>query len=108
MREEKPGEDRERLTRIIHDNAGRLERLVSDVLSLNRRDRVSAAPLRLQPWLGSFVAEAREKESGIGGEKSAAVAHFVSAEIAKGLLQRQRRERDLAAISNSSFQRVQP
>jgi two-component system sensor histidine kinase PilS (NtrC family) len=57
MREEKPGEDRERLTRIIHDNAVRLERLVSDVLSLNRRDRVSAAPLRLHPWLGGFIAE---------------------------------------------------
>ena len=55
--EEKRGEDRARLTRIIHDNAGRLERLVSDVLQLNRRDRVSAAPLRLQPWLGNFVAE---------------------------------------------------
>ena len=57
LHEEKRGEDRERLTRIIHDNAGRLERLVSDVLQLNRRDRVSAAPLRLQPWLGSFIAE---------------------------------------------------
>ena len=55
--EEKRAEDRARLTRIIHDNAGRLERLVSDVLQLNRRDRVSAAPLRLQPWLTGFVAE---------------------------------------------------
>ncbi len=55
--EEKRGEDRERLTRIIHDNSRRLDRLVSDVMSLNRRDRVSAAPLRLQPWLGGFVAE---------------------------------------------------
>jgi two-component system sensor histidine kinase PilS (NtrC family) len=55
--EEKRGEDRERLTRIIRDNAGRLERLVSDVLQLNKRDRVSAAPLRLQPWLGGFIAE---------------------------------------------------
>jgi two-component system sensor histidine kinase PilS (NtrC family) len=57
LREEKRGDDRERLTRIIRDNAGRLERLVSDVLQLNRRDRVSAAPLRLQPWLGGFIAE---------------------------------------------------
>jgi two-component system, NtrC family, sensor histidine kinase PilS len=57
LREEKRDDDRERLTRIIHDNAGRLERLVSDVLQLNRRDRVSAAPLRLTPWLGGFVAE---------------------------------------------------
>ena len=39
-------DDRERLTRIIRDNAGRLERLVSDVLQLNKRDRVSAAPVR--------------------------------------------------------------
>ena len=57
LREEKRGADRERLARIIHDNAGRLERLVSDVLQLNRRDRVSAAPLRLHPWLGAFVSE---------------------------------------------------
>lgn len=57
LREEKRGEDRERLTRIIHDNARRLDRLVSDVLQLNRRDRVSAAPLRLHPWLSAFIAE---------------------------------------------------
>jgi two-component system sensor histidine kinase PilS (NtrC family) len=57
LREEKRGEDRERLTRIIDDNSRRLERLVSDVLQLNRRDRVSAAPLRLRAWLGGFVAE---------------------------------------------------
>ena len=57
LREEKRADDRARLTRIIHDNAGRLERLVSDVLQLNKRDRVSAAPLRLQPWLKAFVAE---------------------------------------------------
>ena len=56
LREEKRADDRARLTRIIHDNAGRLERLVSDVLQLNKRDRVTAAPLRLQPWLGAFVA----------------------------------------------------
>jgi two-component system sensor histidine kinase PilS (NtrC family) len=57
LSEEKRTEDRERLTRIIRDNAGRLERLVSDVLQLNKRDRVSAAPLRLHAWLGAFVAE---------------------------------------------------
>ena len=57
LREEKRGNDRERLTRIIGENAGRLERLVSDVLQLNKRDRVSAAPLRLQAWLTGFVAE---------------------------------------------------
>jgi two-component system, NtrC family, sensor histidine kinase PilS len=57
LREEKRVEDRERLTRIIHDNSRRLDRLVSDVLQINRRDRVSAAPLRLQPWLRGFIAE---------------------------------------------------
>jgi two-component system, NtrC family, sensor histidine kinase PilS len=57
LREEKRGEDRERLTRIINDNAGRLERLVSDVLQLSKRDRVSSAPLRLQPWAAAFIAE---------------------------------------------------
>ena len=57
LREEKRGADRERLTRIIHDNSGRLERLVSDVLQLNKRDRVSAAPLRLHQWLGAFITE---------------------------------------------------
>ena len=57
LREEKRSEDRERLTRIIHDNSRRLDRLVSDVLQINRRDRVSAAPLRLQPWLRGFIGE---------------------------------------------------
>ncbi len=63
LREEARGEDRERLTRIVNDNARRLDRLVSDVLQLNRRDRVSAAPLRLQPWLDGFVAEFVANES---------------------------------------------
>ena len=63
LQEEKRNDDRARLTRIIHDNTQRLERLVSDVLQLNRRDRVSAAPLRLKPWLHEFVAEFAAIES---------------------------------------------
>ena len=55
--EEKRAQDRLRLTRIIHDNTLRLERLVSDVLQLNRRDRVSAERLRLLPWLTGFIEE---------------------------------------------------
>ncbi len=55
--EEKRGEDRDRLTRIIHDNTRRLERLVVDVLQLNRRDRISAERVRLGPWLEAFVGE---------------------------------------------------
>jgi two-component system sensor histidine kinase PilS (NtrC family) len=61
--EEKRGDDRERLTRIIHDNTLRLERLVADVLQLNRRDRVVAERLRLGPWLEGFIAEFVPNES---------------------------------------------
>ena len=55
--EEKRAEDRARLARIIHDNTQRLERLVSDVLQLNRRDRVNAEPLRVKAWLRDFLPE---------------------------------------------------
>ena len=55
--EEKRGEDRDRLTRIIHDNTLRLERLVSDVLQLNRRDRAARESIHLEPWLEAFVGE---------------------------------------------------
>jgi two-component system, NtrC family, sensor histidine kinase PilS len=57
LSEERRAGDRQRLTRIIGDNTRRLERLVSDVLQLSRRDRMSAAPIRLQPWLAAFLEE---------------------------------------------------
>lgn len=57
LEEEKRAKERERLTRIIHDNTLRLERLVSDVLQLNRRDRTSAEPIRLNSWLPAFIEE---------------------------------------------------
>jgi two-component system sensor histidine kinase PilS (NtrC family) len=55
--EERREDDRVRLTRIIHDNTLRLERLVSDVLQLNRRDRLSPERIVLRPWLVAFVEE---------------------------------------------------
>ena len=61
--EQKAGEDPARLTRIIQDNTRRLERLVSDVLQLNRRDRMAAGPIRLHPWLREFLAEFVANES---------------------------------------------
>ena len=61
--EEKRGEDRGRLTRIIHDNTVRLERLVADVLQLNRRDRLAAERIRLAPWLSAFLTEFMANES---------------------------------------------
>ena len=68
LREERRDDDRERLTRIIGDNSKRLDRLVSDVLQLNRRDRLSAAPLLLEPWLKGFVAEFIANED-VAGER---------------------------------------
>ena len=55
--EDRGGRDRGKLTRIIHDNTQRLERLVSDVLQLNRRDRAAAERVTLKPWLAAFVED---------------------------------------------------
>jgi two-component system sensor histidine kinase PilS (NtrC family) len=61
--EEKRSEDLGRLTRIIHDNTRRLERLVADVLQLNRRDRISAERISLAPWLAGFIVEFAANEA---------------------------------------------
>jgi two-component system sensor histidine kinase PilS (NtrC family) len=61
--EERHGEDRERLTRIVRDNTQRLERLVSDVLQLNRRDRARREAVRLRPWLERFLGEFAANEA---------------------------------------------
>ena len=57
LAEERRGDDRQRLTRIINDNTRRLERLVADVLQLNRRDRVAAERIALASWLPVFLEE---------------------------------------------------
>lgn len=57
LREEKRVEGQERLSRIINDNAQRLERLVRDVLELGRRDRVEQEPIRLAGFLDNFLDE---------------------------------------------------
>ena len=61
--EEQRERERGRLTRIIHDNTLRLERLVSDVLQLNRRDRAAADRLALEAWLPAFVEDFCANES---------------------------------------------
>jgi two-component system, NtrC family, sensor histidine kinase PilS len=61
--EERRRDDRDRLARIIRDNILRLERLVSDVLQLNRRDRVATERVRLQSWLRGFLDEFVANES---------------------------------------------
>ncbi|MFN2643387.1 MAG: nitrogen regulation protein NR(II) [Burkholderiales bacterium] len=57
LEEEKRAQGRARLTRIIQDNARRLDRLVSDIMQLNRRDRMVADRIRLRPWLREFLRE---------------------------------------------------
>jgi two-component system sensor histidine kinase PilS (NtrC family) len=57
LREEKRTEGQARLSRIINDNAQRLERLVRDVLELGRCDRASREAIRLAGFLDRFLDE---------------------------------------------------
>jgi two-component system sensor histidine kinase PilS (NtrC family) len=63
LSEERRDAQRGRLTRIIHDNTQRLERLVAEVLQLSRRDRQSAERIRLGRWLTPFIEEFVANES---------------------------------------------
>jgi two-component system sensor histidine kinase PilS (NtrC family) len=47
----------QRLARIIHDNTRRLNRLVTEVLELGRRDRAQPEALRWQAFLSGFLDE---------------------------------------------------
>jgi two-component system sensor histidine kinase PilS (NtrC family) len=57
LAEQGRGVDSGRLTRIIADNTQRLERLVADVLQLNRRDRAAADRVALGSWLPAFLED---------------------------------------------------
>jgi len=57
LAEENRAAARDRLIRIIQDNARRLDRMVHDVLELNRRDRVQAEAVRLGTFVAAFVEE---------------------------------------------------
>lgn len=52
-----------KLTRIIDDNAVRLNGLVEDVLSLSRRDRMHRSEIDLAVFLPAFVQEYEQRES---------------------------------------------
>ncbi|MBI3901530.1 MAG: PAS domain-containing protein [Nitrosomonadales bacterium] len=52
----------ERMFQIIMDNAARLNRIVQDVMQLNRRDRVQAEPLLLADLLPGFIAGLSQAE----------------------------------------------
>jgi two-component system, NtrC family, sensor histidine kinase PilS len=52
----------EKLTRLIENNVRRLDRLVSDVLMLNRRDRLKPETLQLADFLPAWLQEWRLAE----------------------------------------------
>lgn len=60
--EEGRGAGRDRLVRIIRDNAERLDRMVRDVLELSRRDRVQPQEIALAPFLAGFVGDFLQRE----------------------------------------------
>lgn len=62
LAEEPDPEVRARLCKIIEDNANRLNWLVDDVLSLNRRDRLDREVLVAAEMLPAFVEEFRRNE----------------------------------------------
>lgn len=55
-------ETERRLVGIIHTNATRINRIVSDVLELNRRDRLQAESFDLEPFLSALTEEITQVE----------------------------------------------
>ncbi len=62
LAEENRQPGRDRLNRIIRDNAKRLDRMVKDVLELNRRDRVQPETIRLATFLEMFIDDLVQNE----------------------------------------------
>ena len=62
LQEEKHDPAQARLFQIILDNTARLNRIVQDVMQLNRRDRVQEETLRLADILPGFVVELCQSE----------------------------------------------
>lgn len=63
IEDDRGGNDRERLGEIIRDNTRRLDRLVSDVMQLNRRDRIATERIDLKGWLPQFLEDFCANES---------------------------------------------
>jgi two-component system sensor histidine kinase PilS (NtrC family) len=62
LREESASPTSDRLLRIVLDNAQRVERIVSDVLELGRRDRIHRESIELSKLLPLFIEEFVIKE----------------------------------------------
>jgi two-component system sensor histidine kinase PilS (NtrC family) len=57
LEEPEMGEQQRRLLQIVHDNTQRLDRMVQDVLKLNRRDRAHRETFLLSDFLRTFVSQ---------------------------------------------------
>ncbi len=57
LREGQADPSQMRLTQIILDNASRLNRIVQDVMQLNRRDRANVEPINLSKHIVAFAEE---------------------------------------------------
>ena len=57
LEEPELNETQRRLLTIVHDNTQRLDRMVQDVLKLNRRDRAHRETFQLGDFLRTFVAQ---------------------------------------------------
>lgn len=62
MDEENRAPARVRLSRIMRDNAARLDRMVKDVLELNRVDRAQRETIALRAFVAVFIAELEENQ----------------------------------------------
>lgn len=60
--EENRAQGRDRLARIMRDNAHRLDRMVRDILELNRRDRAQLEPIPLAAFVTTFIEEFTQYE----------------------------------------------
>jgi len=63
LADEQRADMKARLIGIIGDNSQRINRLVSEVLELGRRDRAQPEPLRLREVIERFVEEHAERET---------------------------------------------
>ena len=52
--------DNKRLANIIHDQSGRLNKIIESVLRLSRKDSASLEAVLLKPWLEKFIKEFEE------------------------------------------------
>jgi two-component system sensor histidine kinase PilS (NtrC family) len=57
LEEPEISETQRRLLQIVHDNTQRLDRMVQDVLKLNRRDRAHRETFQMGPFLRTFVSQ---------------------------------------------------